>query len=534
MSSDQYQSLYRYLHEGEPIHVPGPEEIYLPTEERLGLEELAPHLEVWMETELGPAAAIRAGWVAIDGLFNVLKLKYLSEPWSVFFKDVEPILEFVGNMPLGPRHPAQHLFLVRAEEYWHELDDDILPLGEEAGAVVGWPQDILSAVLGLMGLLQAMTQYSSGQGDPDDPDYFVRSAVRFRSRENTYYYVRTAVTDAAMSYSALYNPGSSRAALTGPDYFYFLEWWWQRVQERIPVRGADTAGPRLSTGVSMPSQSRSLREYYEQAFEKWKTKKGYVVWDSVKTVFDSVYNTSDFRKLTDSIGLPVTHLPGVGKALKAVGNFVLSSLWVAPKMAKAVVEETGLPPEKVERVFAIAKGIDSVTPGPWGSGIIILYYALATAGKAPSKAAVKKALAVKAKLIERLRGGIERERSPKMRLVAAGPKSSSRKDPLRDLTRELNDIAKDKKALEKNAPKTADLALEIGTWVAEFEDIDEALDALEMAVIPAHERLVSQGDEYESENLLDMAVYMADQTLEDLEESTETVKLAAGPRFDSL
>ncbi len=510
MSSDQYQNLRRYLREGEPAFVPplGEPVVIPPEVEWVGFGEVY-YIEDWMRGRLGPTAAIRAAWIATEAIFDIWIAEDLPEPWPSFFDRVEHILEFVSDMPLGDRSQEQGLYLGRAAGYLNELDD-ITPQANE-----NWPQGLHVAVRSLQNLLQAMISYNQA------------------SLNNTYYYAGIAVADSADSYSYMVNPAFRPEVRIREANIHFLEWWWKAIKRRIAEKHVSTDGPRFSTGAAalIPSQSRSLREFYEDAFKKWKDKKGFVLWDSVKGVFDSVFNTSDFRKLTDSLGLPVTHLPGVGKALRAVGSFTLSALWIAPKMAKAVVEETGLPPEKVEKVFAIAKGIDSLTPGPWGSGIIILYYTLATAGKAPSKAAVRKALAAKAKLIDRISESLEKERYPKMRLVSGGPKSSRRKDPLRDLTEELNNISKNKKVLKKSAQKTADLALEIGTWAAEFEDPDEPLDALGMAIIPAHERLVSQGDEYESENLLDMAMYLADQTLSALEESSGSLKMAAGPRL---
>lgn len=308
---------------------------------------------------------------------------------------------------------------------------------------------------------------------------------------------------------------------------YWAKLWYQKLQERLAVR----QGLRVQVDGPKPthSQSRSLKEYYSDAFKKWKKRKGFVLWDSVKDAFDSVANTNDFRKLTDSLGLPITHVPGIGKALKAIGNFTLSAIWVAPKIAKAVMEETKLPPEQIEKAFGIAKFIDSVTPGPWGSSLMILYFSLASAGKAPSKAAMKAALSAKAATIEKIREVLERERRPKMHVVSG--KSSSRTNPYRKFIKQLEDISAEENELEENAVRTADIAQELSKLAEEYGEYDP-LDIVLMAIIPAHERLISQGDQYEPHDLLDMSVYLAEEVIHELDLRQEQRKVAAGPRLD--
>ena len=511
----RYQDLVRYLQKGEPrvaraLGEPFP----IPAKQhRQGFtSEWVSHVEQLLEDQFGPTVAIRSVWIAADALVEAwLHQNRLDNPSRNLLEMLREILLEIDAIPVaftsGPS--GGHEYLEKTNNFLRVVAESNDP---HHTPTLMMPLGIRYALGAVENLLETISQY-----------------ITTKDSDTVYRFLGQGIYEAAASYAYLVDEEPLAFSYLGGKWeerqLDFLEWWHKETRRRIPQKRAQTDGPKLK--LAAHSQSRSLREYYEEAFTKWKDKKGYVLWDSVKGVFDSVFNTSDFRQLTNSLGLPVTHLPGIGKALKAVGNFVLSSLWIAPKMAKAVVEETGLAPEKVEKVFAVAKGIDSVTPGPWGSGIIILYYALATAGKAPTKAAVKKALSTKAKIIERIREALEKNRQPKMQLVS-GKKSSSGKDPLSKLTAELKSIAKDKKALEKSADKTADFALEIGDWSA---DVDESLDALLLATLPAHERLVSQGDDYDSRNLLDMSMYLADHALEDLEGEVQH-KMAAGPRFD--
>lgn len=507
----RYQDLLRYLETRsekrfQPI---GPMQI--PPREtwegilRPGLAVYAEDVQEYLET-LGPTTFLRAVWIAVEKVFDLYEEGYQTnypdrdaEVLS-WIAAARPILDWFRDLPLKERSGI-HLY-----RQWEEFFTQILqPINEaiDPRSEPG-PWTLFSALTELSVLL---TQLHS--------ELFTRFQVG-----------SSAVVNAAMAYSHLVVPLRAPHEFDQRPVREFIEWWWQAVRRRIAERRARTDGPKLA---AVHSESRSMRQYYEDAFKKWKDRKGFVLWDSVKGVFDSVFNTSDFRQLTNSLGLPVTHIPGIGKALKAVGSFVLSSLWVAPKIAKSVGEQTGLEPEKVEKLFGAAKFIDSVTPGPWGSGIIILYFTLATAGKAPSKAAMKGVIAAKAKVIEKLQAALERERMPKMKAVK-GP-SSSGKNPLRKITSEFKDVAEDEKDLKKEADKVGDFAFEIGEWSSEFEDFDEALDAALLAVMPAHERLISQGDDYESENLLDMALYLAGEALQDLAVPEEQFRLAAGPRF---
>lgn len=118
----------------------------------------------------------------------------------------------------------------------------------------------------------------------------------------------------------------------------------------------------------------------------------------------AVFGEPSFRELTSAVGLPVDRLPMVGPTVGAIGDILMQTLFVVPKVAERVGDETWIDPKVRRGCVQVAKYIDMVTPGPWGSGIVLLGFTAATLGYAPARAAVDSVSSGITWLLRRMRG----------------------------------------------------------------------------------------------------------------------------------